>query len=291
WDPRHGPCCTVDDFSVDLQGYTRSEWNRSAAQVFAVEYLRRYKGDNYTLEFVAEAWLTRVAGMKAQFKNLQQDKAIRKDRKALHRRRQRKQELYACRLDTAYQYAEIKDQAVPVVQSLGLDGMSSDESDHEGHDGEATYHILDKDWRSQHITAWLRMLDALHLRLRYSGEWQATSGAWPHFRTSSLRESVRPAVGELPTDFYSHNWYQAQSSFVKGQLKATKPRVSLVIPAEYLKSASIVISGLTTDLHGMSTGCLNSTIYQTARWSAVKCPNHICYYPGCRACVCSPRRF
>ncbi|KAI5987707.1 hypothetical protein EDD15DRAFT_2372091 [Pisolithus albus] len=63
WDPGSGPCCTVDNFSVDLLGYARSEWNRSAAQVFAMEYVKHYKGENRTLEFVAEAWLTRVAGM------------------------------------------------------------------------------------------------------------------------------------------------------------------------------------------------------------------------------------
>ncbi|KAI6141474.1 hypothetical protein BKA82DRAFT_126060, partial [Pisolithus tinctorius] len=152
WDFRNGPCCTSDNFLVDLQGYGCSEWNKSAAQVFAMEYLKCYKGENYTLEYVAEAWLTHVAGMKAQYKHSQQDKATHKDHKVLHWRCQRKQEvclsLYKCHLDTAYQYAEIKDQAVRVVQSLSLDGMSSDELDHEGHSGEATYFILDKDWRS-----------------------------------------------------------------------------------------------------------------------------------------------
>ncbi|KAI6094297.1 hypothetical protein F5141DRAFT_1070020 [Pisolithus sp. B1] len=199
WDPGSGPCCTVDNFSVDLQGYVHSKWNRSAAQVFAMEYLKHYKGKNHMLEFMAEAWLTWVAGMKAQYKHLQQDKV-----------------LYKCHLNTACQYANIKDQAICIVQSLGLDGMSSNESDHEGHNGEATYYILDKDWHSQ-------------------CEWQATSSTWPHFRTSSLKESVRAAVRELPSDFYSHNWYQAQNNFMKGQLKVTKPSVSLEVPTKYLK--------------------------------------------------------
>ena len=74
-------------------------------------------------------------------------------------------QLYSRRLQTAHQYTEIKTQATRVVQSLGLDGMSSDESDHEGHKGEVTYYILHKDWRSRQITAWLRMLDSLHLHL------------------------------------------------------------------------------------------------------------------------------
>ncbi|KAI6144684.1 hypothetical protein BKA82DRAFT_9423 [Pisolithus tinctorius] len=162
--------------------------------VFAMEYLKRYKGENYMLEYVVEAWLTRVAGMKAQYKCSQQDKATHKDRKVLHQQRQRKQELYKRHLDIAYQYAEIKDQAVHVVQSLSLDGMSSNESDHEGHSGEAM--------------------------------------------TSSLKESARLAVKELPSDFYSHNWYQAQNDFMKGQLKVMKQPISLEIPAEYLNSSS-----------------------------------------------------
>jgi len=121
------------------------------------------------------------------------------------------------------------------VQSLGLDGMSSDESDHEGHKGEATYYVLDKTWRSRRITAWLRMLDSLHLCLRYTGEWQATAGAWPHYRMTSLNESTRSPVKALPTDFYSRDWYQAQNDFAKRQLKAAKSQVSLEIPSEYWK--------------------------------------------------------
>ena len=145
-------------------------------------------------------------------------------------------QLYSCRLQTTHQYTEIKTQATRVVQSLGLDGMSSDESDHEGHKGEATYYILHKDWHSCQITAWLCMLDSLHLCLRYHGEWQATAGSWPHFRTSHLKESTRPVINELPVDFYSRNWYGAQSTFMKGELKAKKQSVSLaIVPSEYLK--------------------------------------------------------
>ncbi|KAI6137864.1 hypothetical protein BKA82DRAFT_4019319 [Pisolithus tinctorius] len=75
-------------------------------------------------------------------KELDDDKT---ERKARNRRRQRKHE-------TAYEYGEIKDRAVAIVESLGQDGMSSDESDHEGHRGEATYYILEKDWRSKQVT-------------------------------------------------------------------------------------------------------------------------------------------
>ena len=93
WDTNCGPCCTVENFHIDLVGYTRSGWNKSAAQVFAMEYLKRHKGENYTLEFVVEAWLTRVAGMKAQYRRLQHDESTLKKYKVLHRRHQWKGEV------------------------------------------------------------------------------------------------------------------------------------------------------------------------------------------------------
>ncbi|KAI5988440.1 hypothetical protein EDD15DRAFT_2199071 [Pisolithus albus] len=123
------------------------------------------------------------------------------------------------------------------VESLGQDGMSSDESDHEGHRGEATYHILDKDWCSKQVTAWLRMLDSLHPHLRYNGKWRATAGAWPHFRTTSLHDSKGAPVKGLPVDFYSRNWYGAQNTFAREQLQAKEQSNTLAIPAEHAKIA------------------------------------------------------
>ena len=105
--------------------------------------------------------------------------------------------------------------------------MSSDESNHEGRKGEATYHIREKRWCSRRVNDWLRMLDALHLRLRYSGKWQATAGAWPHFRSPGLEYSKRPPVKGLPINFYSADWYGNQDAFTKGQLKAEKQLGSL----------------------------------------------------------------
>ncbi|KAI6145056.1 hypothetical protein BKA82DRAFT_3969785, partial [Pisolithus tinctorius] len=238
WDPKSGPCCTVEDFRIDLEGLPRSEWNKSAALVFAQEYLKRrrgHRGENYTLEYVVKAWLTHVMTLRTRYKVKELDDEDRTERKARNRRRQRKHELYSRRLQTAYEYGEIKDRAVAIVESLGQDGMSSDESDHEGHRGEATYYILEKDWRSKQVTAWLRMLDSLHLRLRYNGKWQTTAGAWPHFRTASLNDSKGPPVKGLPIDFYSRNWYGAQNAFMREQLQATNQSDTLAIPSQHAK--------------------------------------------------------
>ncbi|KAI6152642.1 hypothetical protein BKA82DRAFT_4013063 [Pisolithus tinctorius] len=211
WDPKSGPCCTVEDFRIDLEGLPRSEWNKSAALVFAQEYLKRcrgHQGENYTLEYIVKAWLTHVMTLRMRYKVKELDDEDRTECKAWNRRHQRKHE-------TAYEYGEIKDRAVAIVESLGQDGMSSDESDHEGHWGEATYYILEKDWRSK----------------------QTTAGAWPHFRMASLNDSKGPPVTGLPIDFYSRNWYGAQNAFMREQLQATNQSDTLAIPSQHAKIA------------------------------------------------------
>ncbi|KAL4075150.1 hypothetical protein V8B97DRAFT_2022190 [Scleroderma yunnanense] len=101
-----------------MLGYTQFSWNKLAAQVFTTEYLKHHKGENYMLEFVVEAWLTHIAGMKAQYKWLQHNEST------------------------------LKYRSVHIVLSLSLHRMSSNESDHEGHKGEVTYYVLEKPWHS-----------------------------------------------------------------------------------------------------------------------------------------------
>ena len=93
WDPKRGPCCTVKNFRIDLEGYPRSEWNKSAARVFATEYLKRYPGGNHTKDSVVEAWLTRVTAIRTQYRQREEDESSVNARKVQHRRRQRKHEV------------------------------------------------------------------------------------------------------------------------------------------------------------------------------------------------------
>jgi hypothetical protein len=104
------------------------------------------------------------------------------------------------------------------VERLGIHGMSGDESDHANGGGEATYMILLVPWRDPSVTAWLRVLDSLHLRSRYRCEYHATPGMWPHFRIPSLREDTRPAVHHLPKNFYQPNWLNARNKFQLDEL-------------------------------------------------------------------------
>jgi hypothetical protein len=92
--------------------------------------------------------------------------------------------------------------------------MSSDESDHEGLEGEPSYFILQKSWRSPDVTNLLRLLDALHLYKKFGKAWNASSGAWPHMRSSRMRISTSSPVESLPQNFYSQKWLKENGGFL-----------------------------------------------------------------------------
>jgi hypothetical protein len=115
-----------------------------------------------------------------------------------------------------------RSEAVHLVQSLGVHGMSSDESDHTEGNGEAVYKVLFKPWRNPMLVTWLRSLDGLHLHKAYRGS-DATAGMWPHVRVSSDLQDARPAIQGLPRNCYSDNWLQSRSSIEIQELNVQTP--------------------------------------------------------------------
>ena len=65
------------------------------------------------------------------------------------------------------------------MEALGIQGMSSDESDHTTGRGEPTYHNHKKSWCSPILIKWLHILDCLFLR--YKGGHTMLQGGWPHY--------------------------------------------------------------------------------------------------------------
>ena len=93
--------------------------------------------------------------------------------------------------------------AVELIDALGVEGMSSDESDHELAAGAPSYVVSELRWRSPALSTWLRMFDSLHLRIRYKEGVNATAGSWPHYRVDGCKESKRHPVRGLPRNCYS----------------------------------------------------------------------------------------
>ncbi|KAH7904840.1 hypothetical protein BJ138DRAFT_1018563 [Hygrophoropsis aurantiaca] len=232
--PDDGPCCTENRFQVDITGVPKSAWNMSATAVFVQSFVAAHPEYKKKGTAVRDAWTTHFARLKEIY-NEQQRGGGNTVKKVKHRRRERKLQIYYRRLRVAKHYEGLQESVEHVIRELGVDGMSSDESDHESGRGEATYYIVRKPWRTAKLTAYLHVLDALHLKMRYGGEWDKSSGSWPHYRTSSLRDSQRPPPTHLPRNFYSDEWYYSRTSFAQNALYASSVLYNFSHPKQILR--------------------------------------------------------
>ena len=67
---RCNPCCTIEDFKIDLLGAPRSPWNKSAAKIFCQDFIRHY-GLEPTIALVEDiegAFHTRIKSLKDKLK-------------------------------------------------------------------------------------------------------------------------------------------------------------------------------------------------------------------------------
>jgi hypothetical protein len=126
--------------------------------------------------------------------------------------------LYYRRIRAAKCFEETR-RHLPMIGLYGIDGMSTDESDHENGTGRPLYQILSKPWRNPLATPTLRTLDALQRDMRFRPVRRAGPGAQPHNRAISSGISGRAPVPGLPSDFYHPRWLSKQSEFVKKNLR------------------------------------------------------------------------
>jgi hypothetical protein len=97
------------------------------------------------------------------------------------------------------------------VLELGVDGMSSDESDKEA-DGSHVLSIRAKKWRHRNLTRWLHDLDTVSLAHRVSTSGTAKKGNWPHRRRFvSGKFSDGPPIRQLPKSFYDASFLASLS--------------------------------------------------------------------------------
>lgn len=99
-----------------------------------------------------------------------------------------------------------------MLEQLGPDGMSSDESEGEDFDGQQRYMVFQPRFRSELVTVWLRVFDALHAIRRKTAS--DKRGAWPRLRVTDVdrySESTK-FVPELPINAYRAEWLAARVS-------------------------------------------------------------------------------
>lgn len=110
---------------------------------------------------------------------------------------------------------------VYILQRLGREGMSSDESDFSN--GVKQFRILKKLWREPKLTAWLRVFDSIAREKRINPVTETTRGAEPRQRFESGKyDNSSPPVGQLPWNAYSQTWYQNLTAYAQKRLQARK---------------------------------------------------------------------
>ena len=233
---RTPPCCTIDNFRVDFVGSPHSPWNVSASHVFCMDFIH-YQGlpiSDALYDDVLHYFYTRIKGLKAAYAESQLLRNARSQRKQARRRWQRKRAVwrlpyeprslstYLTFSQTFLRRLEIADSHhllqthVPILQRLGVDGMSSDESDLEELERDPSvrqrrphFFVRSPLWRKRGLSAWLRVFDAMHIYERRSSGVNLR-GAYPRYWVHKIDHFSRSKkfVSHLPLSAYNGTWLE-----------------------------------------------------------------------------------
>ncbi|KAK7008490.1 hypothetical protein R3P38DRAFT_2551435 [Favolaschia claudopus] len=201
-----------DYFRIDILGTPRSAWNKSAARVFTKWIIEQLGLPNTleTVKAIQSAFSTHVDTIIRKYKESLKSSAERIYLKMRSRRQTRKYQLFHRRRYLAYVFAPLR-RHINMLERIGVDGMSSDESDTDETDAYTSeYQILAPIWRAQCVTAWLRMFDSIHNILKRSGNITAAQGTHTRYRRSGQRQSASiKFVPGLPINCYHPQWVNA----------------------------------------------------------------------------------
>ncbi|EDR13086.1 uncharacterized protein LACBIDRAFT_322527 [Laccaria bicolor S238N-H82] len=236
WNPSLGRACTADDFRPDFYSSPKSSWNKSVTEVFVESFLDADTFSSHDVAAVRRAFGARLKSLRRSMNVARMSHSDYLDLQAKARRDERKRtmpmgshadnwQLFSRRINAAIELPELAGEHVHILQRLGVDGMSTDESDHEliG-TGIPQFRIRKKGWRDERLGVWLRKFDALHRFRRFAPIRRAGPGAQPRIRLISNVSSTRPPVPGLPFNAYNANWLQHLPSWGATDLEVDSRR-------------------------------------------------------------------
>jgi hypothetical protein len=100
-----------------------------------------------------------------------------------------------------------------ILDTLGVDGMSSDESAVDPDTNRMTYTIIKPSWRHPDMHNWLKVFDQLHHR-NHINSWSIDKrGAFAHIRAGSqkVHQTVH-APPHLPVNAYDPKWLESRET-------------------------------------------------------------------------------
>ncbi|KAG6836574.1 hypothetical protein H0H93_006598 [Arthromyces matolae] len=232
----NGLCCTASDFRYYLLGPPHHPWNRSAAKVFAADYITHNHLPNTlaTAASIIGAFYIRLKTLRRKY--MTQIQLVSSDPQRL-RRDQRKRTLFNRRLEVAQMYPFLN-RHVRLIQQLGVEGMSSDESDHEEAIHNNTvgslrprYEIILPRWRAVELSRWLHIFDSVYSVARRSqGPSRGDHPRIRHFDAANVRFSLTNSfVTHLPRCLYRPEWLRDRHShFISWTLQPSDENYPLV---------------------------------------------------------------
>ena len=155
---------TLTDFMIDIAGTPKSPWNISAGRVFTNHIIEKMGYDDVeeTRKAIEKAFYTRFKTLKSRHGKGGLSQAERVAEKSKHSQYQRKyqvivtsfprrswylpaEQLFQHRREIAKQYGPLL-RHLEVLDALGVDGMSSDESDMDPTTNQRKYTVVKPDW-------------------------------------------------------------------------------------------------------------------------------------------------
>lgn len=233
FNPDLGPCCDPIHFRVHLAGTTANLWNKSATGVFVnhflaahPEYPSREEPVRKMVQMRCHATLDSMIRKYRKSntpRSKEQMEAERLERNRAERKRKvgsvvsilsradsdQLYQLFQQRYDVVLMYPSLEHHR-GLLEQLTHAGMSSDEERTVGL--YTQYEIIEPAWRSEIVTAWLRVFDALRVRARrLDGVYGDQRGSPPRMRIGQEKRSTnKKFVPGLPRNAYDNAWFNRQ---------------------------------------------------------------------------------
>ncbi|OCH84869.1 hypothetical protein OBBRIDRAFT_690169, partial [Obba rivulosa] len=223
-------CCSATEFRPDLNSPPRTEWNKCCTRVFAEDFVKHHPHYADRLAEVSEAFSSHFGKQLRRDYHKQLTEGDLQAKAYYHIMLSQLSrmftgrvyvQLFQRRYEMALEHESLKPHAQMLLR-LGIDGMSSDESEREGN--KIHYNVLLKPWRNPQVTTWLRLFDAAYHKSRINSVGSNTRGAFPHIRKVGQRLSTSRAVPGLPRNTYHPDWLMKLTSYELEDLQARDKR-------------------------------------------------------------------
>jgi hypothetical protein len=236
---------TIENFAMDWECRGLTQWLKDCTILFGFDFLEQHKanafpsikGMNVDIGTVKSAFRDYVLHLKRQYiaEDVTPIEAANQRTRAKRRARSVSRRHQVCRPKShirtvlsvfkllgrriaLLRHHQFPERCIDMVEnSLGVDAMSSEDSD--GEVGtQRNFRIKSMPWRDQDLTIWLRRVDALPTKnaqnFRLMQRWT------PRKRiVSDLVSTRRKPVPELPLNFYRSEWLMEQDRRNRARLK------------------------------------------------------------------------